>query len=63
MADNTDPTKPTANEEKFKPQNVSDTLAGGGPPSRAANRPADTKGIDVQKGSHGDNGRRSRGPR
>lgn len=62
MPDN-DPTKPTPNSDKFKPQNMADPQAGGGPPSRPADRPADTKGVDVAQGSQGENVRRSNGAR
>lgn len=63
MSDQNDPTKPTPNSEKFKPQNVADPLKGGGPPSRQADRPADTNGVDRAKGSGGEVRRGSKGAR
>ncbi len=50
MSDN-DPTKPTPNDEKFKPQNVAD--GGRVKPSarRDAGNPADTGGQGVNRGS------------
>lgn len=62
MPDN-DPTKPTPNSEKFKPQNVADPQKGGGGSSRQADKPADTKGTDMSQGSQGENVRRSNGAR
>jgi hypothetical protein len=58
-----DPTKPIPNDEKFKPQNVADAGSAGEPPSRNGDRPADTGGKDVQKGSSGDTRRASKGAR
>ncbi|WP_128892898.1 hypothetical protein [Erythrobacter sp. HKB08] len=50
----TDPTKPTPNDEKFKPQNVADPQATTEPPSRDPNKPADTNGRDIPRGSEPD---------
>ena len=47
MNDN-DPGTPTPNEEKFKPQNVAEDG------KRSENRPADTKGRDLPRGSEPD---------
>lgn len=44
-----DPTKPIPNDEKFKPQNVSD--AGKSGKARDAERPADTGRRDLPRGS------------
>lgn len=56
-----DPTKPTSNDEKFKPQNVADPQQKTGePPSRNADRPTDTGGKDVPRGSQSEIGRKSR---
>lgn len=44
-----DPTKPIPNEEKFKPQNVSGSGKSG--KGRDAERPADTGGRDLPRGS------------
>ncbi|TCD05421.1 hypothetical protein EYB45_08080 [Erythrobacteraceae bacterium CFH 75059] len=52
--------KPDPADEKFKPQNVTEPQHGGDHQTR---HPADTKGINVAKGSHGDNLRRSTGDR
>ncbi|WP_162848937.1 hypothetical protein [Aurantiacibacter suaedae] len=46
MSDKKDPTKPTRNDEKFKPQNVADGSPSGGQNER------DMK--DVPRGSEGD---------
>ena len=48
---NPDPTKPTPNSEKFKPQNVADPQSTVEPPSRNGNKPADTGGTDISRGS------------
>ncbi len=58
-----DPTKPTPNSEKFKPQNVQEPGATSEPPSREPDRPADTGGTDIAKGSGGDVRRGSKGTR
>lgn len=47
----TDPTKPTPNGEKFKPENVTDPRKAGGPPEADPDKPADTGGRDLQRGS------------
>ena len=57
-----DPAKPTPDSEKFKPQNVADPV-NNGPPSRPADSPADTKGVNLSQGSQGENVRRSNGAR
>lgn len=62
MSSQTDPSKPTPDKEKFKPQNVADAQDGG-PPSRAADNPADTKGVNISQGSQGENVHRSNGAR
>ena len=62
MAQPTDPTKPTPDSEKFKPQNVADA-ENNGPPSRPANNPADTGGVNLSQGSQGENVHRSNGAR
>lgn len=49
---NPDPTKPTPNKEKFKPQNVKDAQ-GGDINSRHREHPGDTGGMDVPQGSSG----------
>ena len=54
-----DPTKPP-NDEKFKPQNVADPQSTVEPPSRNADRPSDTSGTDVPRGSQSEIGRKSR---
>lgn len=48
---NPDPTEPTPNNEKFKPQNVQDPVGTAEPPSANADKPADTKGQDIPRGS------------
>lgn len=55
-----DPTKPTPNSEKFKPQNVADPQSTVEPPSRSPGRPADSDGVDVPAGSQSDIGSKSR---
>lgn len=52
MADN-DPTEPTPNKEKFKPQNVQDPLKSGNAASKHRNKPGDTGGMDIEQGSSG----------
>lgn len=51
MSDKPDPTKPTSNDEKFKPQNVEDGSPGSGRNERDMN--------DVPRGSDGDRRRKS----
>lgn len=46
-----DPTKPESNADKFKPENVTEPRKAGGPPERDPNKPADTGGRDLQRGS------------
>ncbi|MXP29096.1 hypothetical protein GRI58_09705 [Porphyrobacter algicida] len=48
---NPDPTKPTPNDEKFKPQNVADPKATVNPPTADGDNPADTDGKNVARGS------------
>ncbi|WP_379546340.1 hypothetical protein ACFCW2_10855 [Qipengyuania sp. DSG2-2] len=48
---NPDPTKPTPNKEKFKPQNVADPQSTVEPPSRDPAKPSDTGGQDIPRGS------------
>ena len=43
----TDPTKPTPDKDKFKPQNVQDPQQGG----TERGKPGDTGGMDVPQGS------------
>lgn len=57
---NPDPTKPTPNDEKFKPQNVKDPVGTVEPPTANADKPADTGGEDLPRGSESQAGRRSR---
>ena len=47
-----DPTTPTSNDEKFKPQNVADPLTDSAPTDRRG-APADTEGYDIEQGSSG----------
>lgn len=54
MTDNTDPTSPTPNDEKFKPQNVQDPSQGGSPANQHRHKPGDTGGMDVERGSSGE---------
>nr|WP_137678116.1 hypothetical protein [Parerythrobacter lutipelagi] len=49
---NPDPTKPTSNDEKFKPQNVKGPLKDQAPTDKRG-APADTEGYDVGSGSSG----------
>lgn len=53
MADNIDPTKPIPNDEKFKPQNVADPLHDTNPTNRHREKPGDTGGMDIERGSDG----------
>ena len=46
----TDPTKPTPNDEKFKPQNVADVQKDQAPTDKRG-APGDTEGYDVAHGS------------
>lgn len=48
-----DPTKPTSNDEKFKPQNVAKVQQDRAPTDRRG-APADTEGYDVERGSSGE---------
>ena len=50
---NPDPTKPTPNDEKFKPQNVQDPVKDG-MSGRGRNQPGDTAGNDIERGSSGE---------
>ncbi|MCP9222932.1 hypothetical protein MKP08_09250 [Erythrobacter sp. LQ02-29] len=58
-----DPTKPIPNDEKFKPQNVAEPGAQTEPPARDGDKPADTGGRDVPKGSQQKIGRKTGGAR
>ena len=49
---NPDPTKPTPNDEKFKPQNVQDPLKSRAPTEKRG-APGDTEGYDIEQGSSG----------
>lgn len=53
MAETKDPTKPTSNDEKFKPQNVADPLKDQAPTDKGRGHPGDTGGNDVPQGSDG----------
>ncbi len=53
MSDAKDPTKPTPNDEKFKPQNVADPQQSTNPTNRHREKPGDTGGNDVEQGSDG----------
>ncbi|MEO1922488.1 MAG: hypothetical protein COW16_13545 [Sphingomonadales bacterium CG12_big_fil_rev_8_21_14_0_65_65_10] len=55
-----DPTKPTPNDEKFKPQNVADPQSTVEPPSRDADKPANSDGKDIPAGSQADIAGKSR---
>ncbi len=48
----TDPTEPTPNSEKFKPQNVQDPLKDKAPTNKRG-APGDTEGYDIEQGSSG----------
>ena len=47
-----DPTKPTPNDKKFKPQNVQDPLKSHAPTEKRG-APGDTEGYDIEQGSSG----------
>lgn len=47
-----DPTKPTPNDEKFKPQNVADEQMDQAPTDQRG-APGDTEGYDIEQGSSG----------
>ncbi|MBY6013474.1 hypothetical protein KUV75_00950 [Qipengyuania gaetbuli] len=49
---NPDPTQPTPNSEKFKPQNVADPLKDQAP-DQLSGKPGDTEGYDIEQGSSG----------
>ena len=49
---NPDTTKPTPNDEKFKPQNVAEMQKDQAPTDRRG-APADTEGYDIEQGSDG----------
>ena len=48
-----DPTKPTPNDEKFKPQNVKGPLKDRGPTDTPRGQPGDTGGNDLPAGDEG----------
>lgn len=48
---NPDPTKPTSNSEKFAPQNVQDPVTTTEPPTANGDKPADTDGENISRGS------------
>ena len=50
---NPDPTKPTPNDEKFKPQNVQDPLKSTAKVDQGRGQPGDTGGNDFEQGSSG----------
>jgi hypothetical protein len=50
---NPDPTKPTPNDEKFKPQNVQDPLKSTAKVDQGRGQPGDTGGNDIERGSSG----------
>ncbi|MXP09803.1 hypothetical protein [Pseudoblastomonas halimionae] len=60
MSGQKDPTKPTPNDEKFKPQNVADPQSTVEPPSRDADKPANSGGKDIPAGSQSAIGDKSR---
>ncbi len=47
-----DPTKPTPNDEKFKPQNVADVQMDQAPTDQRG-APGDSAGYDIEHGSDG----------
>lgn len=47
-----DPTKPLLNDEKFKPQNVTDPRQDKAPDD-GRGKPGDTEGNDIEQGSSG----------
>ncbi len=49
-----DPTKPTPNDEKFKPQNVADPRRDTNPATKHHDEPGDTGGNDLSRGSKGE---------
>jgi len=51
MTDNSRPDEPQSNEEKFRPENVADPRKTDEPPFRDADRPADTDGVNIARGS------------
>lgn len=53
MADKNDPSEPTPNSEKFKPQNVKGPLKDTAPAQSSRGQPGDTGGNDVPQGSSG----------
>lgn len=53
MSHDTDPTKPTPNDEKFKPQNVKGPLKDKAPTDSGRGQPGDTGGNDLPQGSGG----------
>ncbi|QUL38455.1 hypothetical protein [Erythrobacter sp. JK5] len=53
MTDQSDPTKPIPNDEKFKPQNMKGPLKDGAPDHSHRDEPGDTGGNDVPRGSDG----------
>ena len=48
-----DPTKPTPNDEKFKPQNVKGPLKDTAPTDAGRGQAGDTGGNDLSQGSDG----------
>ena len=55
-----DPSKPTPNDEKFKPEHVQDPKDSDGSTGDSEQRPSDTRGKDLPRGSESEAGRRSR---
>lgn len=53
MSERKDPTKPVPNDEKFKPQNVADGGKSDHPANRHREKPGDTGGYDIERGSDG----------
>ena len=47
-----DPTKPTPNDEKFKPENVQDPQKDQAPTDKRG-PPGDTEGYDIEQGASG----------
>lgn len=63
MTDQTDPTKPTPDKEKFAPQNVADAAGTPQSPSQNGGQSSDPKGRDRSQGSNGEVRRQSNGAR
>ena len=55
-----DPSQPTPNDEKFKPEHVQEPKDSNGPSGESEQRPSDTHSKDLPRGSETEAGRRSR---